>query len=54
MKTIIEEGLKNHRVQDIILTDDMVPHYAAVSCVVDEFQKVVIPAIEKTLNELGA
>jgi len=54
MKTMIDEGLREHRVRDIILTDDLAPDYTSAVCIVDEFRKVVLPAIEKALNELGA
>jgi len=54
MKTIIDEGLRENRVRDIILTDDMAPYYESAVCIVDEFRNVVLPAIEKALNELEA
>ena len=54
MKTMIDEGLRENRVRDIILTDDLAPDYTSAVCIVDEFRKVVLPAIEKALNELGA
>lgn len=52
--TLVNESLKNDKVPKIILENDLAPDAHTATYIVDAFNKTVIPAIEKTLNELGA